>query len=238
MVKWWPFHYLILHDNELLNYFSIEIYNNDNDATCVVRSDEDVAKNPDWTHWWGDVHSHEAFGDCDDDNTNMLNNDIIAYRIVWAVIMTIIVFVIIVLFIRIIGTWEADCFAKLGDFHCVPGRDDGDEEKHDDDDDEKEYVGNYGYDDDDDADADDDDDDDDDTGLVWEGSQHRRCWSWCWAGWGGRVIMIIVTLIIIIVMTTIIIVNMILLGRLGICVNNDSCHHHLKDCHHYNCMPG
>ena len=190
MVKWWPFHYLILHDNELLNYFSIEIYNNDNDATCVVRSDEDVAKNPDWTHWWGDVHSHEAFGDCDDDNTNMLNNDIIAYRIVWAVIMTIIVFVIIVLFIRIIGTWEADCFAKLGDFHCVPGRDDDDEENDDDDDDdEKEDVGNVGDDDDDDA-------DDDDTGLVWEGSQLRRCWSWCWAGWGYVLIMIVVIIIL------------------------------------------
>ena len=30
-------------------------------ATCVVRSDEDVAKDPDRTHWWRNVHPHEAF---------------------------------------------------------------------------------------------------------------------------------------------------------------------------------
>ena len=50
--------------------------------------------------------------------------------------MIIIVINIIKIIIIIIGTWEADCFAKLGDFHCVPGRDHDDEKNDDDGDDE------------------------------------------------------------------------------------------------------
>ena len=55
--------------------------NDHNHATCVVRSDEDIAQDPDWTHWWGNVHTHEAFGDCDYEN--IINNYIIASRIVF-----------------------------------------------------------------------------------------------------------------------------------------------------------
>ena len=41
---------------------------------------------------------------------------------------------IIILIFIIIGTWEADGFAKLGDFHCVPGTDQVKETKNDDND--------------------------------------------------------------------------------------------------------
>ena len=104
--------------------------------------------------------------------------------------------IIMIVIVIVIGTWEADCFAKLGDFHRVPGThqvydaENYDDDEKEDNNDEKE---NNNDNDDDEKEDDDDDDDYDDTGLVWEGSQHRRCWSWCWEGWARVVIISIVS---------------------------------------------
>ena len=114
--------------------------------------------------------------------------------------------IIMIVIVIVIGTWEADCFAKLGDFHRVPGThqvydaENYDDDEKEDNNDEKE---NNNDNDDDEKEDDDDDDDVDDTGLVWEGSQHRRCWSWCWEGWGGRERGLIMIIAITIIMTSI-----------------------------------